>query len=126
MICTRPDIAYAAMALGQYNANPTRAHLLAAKGVLCYLAGTLDNGLCFTVPPPDIPSLVSPFIQNCALTDADWASDETDRKSISGYCFYHLGALVSWSSQKQTIYCRPTFSFPSVVTSSLTLRYDIP
>ena len=91
------------MALGQYNANPTRAHLLAVKGVLRYLAGTLDYGLRFTVPPPDIPSSVSPFIQNCALTDADWASDETDRKSISGYCFYHLGALVSWSSQKQKV-----------------------
>jgi len=33
-VCTRPDIAYVAMALGQYNASPTRAHLLAAKGVL--------------------------------------------------------------------------------------------
>lgn len=102
-ICTRPDIAYAAMALGQYNANPTRAHLLTAKGVLRYLAGTLDYGLRFTVPPLDIPSSVSPFIQNCALTNTDWASDETDRKSISGYCFYHLGALVSWSSQKQKV-----------------------
>jgi len=33
-VCTRPDIAYVAMALGQHNSNPTRAHLLTAKGVL--------------------------------------------------------------------------------------------
>ena len=33
-VCTRPDIAYVAMALGQHNVNPTCAHLLAAKGVL--------------------------------------------------------------------------------------------
>jgi hypothetical protein len=39
-VCTQPDIAYVAMALRQYNASPTRAHLLAAKGVLRYLAGT--------------------------------------------------------------------------------------
>jgi len=45
-VCTWPaNIAYAAMALGQYIASPTRAHLLAAKGVLRYLAGTADLSL---------------------------------------------------------------------------------
>ena len=42
-----------------------------------------------------------------ALSDADWASDEKDRKSISGYCFYFLDSLVSWSSCKQ---CRVSTS----------------
>ena len=48
-VCTQPDIAYVAMALGQYNASPTRAHpsLLAAKGVLHYLAGTSELSLVF-------------------------------------------------------------------------------
>lgn len=55
-ICTQLDIAYAVMVLGQYNAMPTCAHLLAVKGILCYLAGTMDYGLYFTVPPPDILS----------------------------------------------------------------------
>jgi len=41
-LCTRPDIAYVAMALGQYNTNPSQSHLLATKGVLCYLIGTMD------------------------------------------------------------------------------------
>jgi hypothetical protein len=44
-VFTRPDLAYTAMSLGQFNANPTRAHLLAAKGVLCYLIGTIDYAL---------------------------------------------------------------------------------
>jgi hypothetical protein len=102
-ICSRPDIAYAAMALGQFNAKPTRAHLLAAKGVLRYLAGTLDYGLEYAVPTSSIPPTVMPFSQGCALTDADWASDENDRKSVSGYCFYMHGCLISWSAQKQKI-----------------------
>jgi hypothetical protein len=102
-ICTRPDIAYAAMALGQFNANPTRAHLLAVKGVLRYLAGTLDYGLEYAVPTSSIPLAVTPFSQGCALTDADWASDENDRKSVSGYCFYLHGCLISWSAQKQKV-----------------------
>ena len=37
----------------------------------------------------------------CGLTDADWVTDEKDRCSISGYCFYFLNSLVSWSSTKQ-------------------------
>ena len=30
-VCTRPNLAYAAMALGQFNSAPTRAHLVAPK-----------------------------------------------------------------------------------------------
>lgn len=102
-ICTRPDISYAAMALGQYNVNPTHAHLLAAKGVLRYLAGTINYGLEYAVPSSSIPATVAPHVQACTLTDADWASDETDRKSVSGYAFYQYGCLISWSSQKQKV-----------------------
>ena len=77
-ICTCPDIAYIAMALGQFNANPTHAHLLTAKGVLRYLAGTLEYSLEYATPISSIPLTVTPFSQGCALTDADWASDEND------------------------------------------------
>jgi hypothetical protein len=100
-ICTRPDIAYAAMALGQFNATPTRAHLVCAKGVLRYLAGTVNLCLQFTSPLYDRQSNVSLPSFTRGLSDADWASDEKDRKSISGYCFYFLDSLVSWSSRKQ-------------------------
>jgi hypothetical protein len=101
-LCTRPDIAYATMALGQYNANPTRAHLLAAKGVLRYLLGTIDYGLeyNFTQAPVGPPaSVIIP--SDCAFTDADWASDERDRRSISGFAFFLFSALVAWSAVKQ-------------------------
>ena len=93
-----PDIAYAVMALGQFNASPTRNHLACTKGVLCYLASTVHLCLQFPTPPPLDP-YSSP--STCGLSDADWASDEKDRKSISGYCFYFLNSLVSWSSRKQ-------------------------
>ena len=100
-ICTRPDISYAAMSLGQFNANPTRGHLLAAKRVLRYLAGTLDLVLEFNFDGGAVASSVGGFLHNCAVSDADWASDESDRCSISGYCFYYLNSLVSWSATKQ-------------------------
>ena len=97
-ICTRPDIAYAAMALGQFSASPTRAHLACAKGVLRYLAGTVHLSLQFP-SPLSMENTSLPATRG--LSDADWASDEKDRKSISGYCFYFLNSLISWSSRKQ-------------------------
>jgi hypothetical protein len=100
-VCTRPDIAYVAMALGQYNASPTRTHLLAAKAVLRYLAGTPDLTLTLGMDRPDLSTPVQGFAMCCGLTDADWATDEKDRRSISGYCFYFLNSLVSWSATKQ-------------------------
>jgi hypothetical protein len=100
-ICTRPDIAYAAMALGQFNAAPTRTHLACAKGVLRYLAGTVHMCLQFPSPLSGQTSTLSPLPPTRGLSDADWASDEKDRKSISGYCFFFLDCLVSWSSRKQ-------------------------
>jgi hypothetical protein len=100
-ICTRPDIAYAAMALGQFNSTPSRAHLACAKGVLRYLSGTAT--LCLQFPSPATnPSPQSSILPSTrGFSDADWASDEKDRKSISGHCFFFLDSLVSWSSRKQ-------------------------
>jgi Reverse transcriptase (RNA-dependent DNA polymerase)/GAG-pre-integrase domain len=100
-ISTRPDIAYYAMWLGQYNARPTRAHFLLAKHVLRYLAGTRTLALLFGTPSPRIPSSLSGYIQNVGCSDADWASDTVDRRSISGYSFFFQGSLVSWSAVKQ-------------------------
>ena len=100
-ICTRPDISYAAMSLGQFNATPSRSHLVAAKRVLRYIAGTVDLALEFNFDGGVVPATVGGFIRNCAIYDVDWASDKSDRRSISGYCFFFMNSLVSWSAVKQ-------------------------
>ena len=100
-IATRPDISYYAMWLGQFNAAPTRAHFLTAKHVLRYLAGTVTYALCLGASSPRVPSTLSGYMQNVGCSDADWASDTIDRKSISGYSFYFQGSLISWSAVKQ-------------------------
>ena len=46
-VCTRPDIAQAVGALSKYMAAPTTVHWQAAKGVLRYVAGTMDYGITF-------------------------------------------------------------------------------
>ncbi|SJL05183.1 uncharacterized protein ARMOST_08551 [Armillaria ostoyae] len=101
-ICTRPDLASTTAALGQYNANPTRAVAAAVKGVLRYLAGTKDYALEYggdssssTLKEVDVvPS-------DIAFSDADWETGEVNRKSFSGYAIYVYGRLVSWSASKQ-------------------------
>ena len=40
-------------------------------------------------------------MQNFGCSDANWVSDATDCKSISGYSFYFEGSLVSWLAIKQ-------------------------
>ena len=82
------------MALGQYNAKPTCAHLLAAKGVLRYLSGTLNYGLEYSISDSSIPMTIREHINGCGLSDADWATDESDRGSISGYRFFMFGSLL--------------------------------
>ena len=98
---TCPDISYYAMWHGQLNAAPTRAHFLMAKHVLRYLAGTVTFALCLGASSPRVPSTLSGYMQNVGCSDADWASDTIDRKSIFGYSFYFQGSLISWSVVKQ-------------------------
>ena len=100
-ISTRPDLSFYAMWLGQFNAAPTRHHFLIAKHVLRYLAGTRTLALCLGAPSSRVPATLSGYIQNVGCTDADWASDTVDRKSISGYAFFFQGSMVSWSAVKQ-------------------------
>ena len=89
------------MWLGQHNSKPTRAHFLAAKHVLCYLSGTASLALRFGSPSALLRDTIAGYIQNVGCSDADWASDAVDRKSILGYSFFFEGSLVSWSATKQ-------------------------
>ena len=100
-IATHPDLSFYAMWLGQYNATPTRNHLLVTKHVLRYLASTQILALCLGSPSPCIPSSLSGYIKNVGCSDADWASDSVDQKSFSGYSIFFQGSLVSWSATKQ-------------------------
>jgi hypothetical protein len=100
-VSTRPDIAYYAMWLGQFSSKPNRSHMMAAKHVLQYLGGTKLLALSLGVLSSSIPDSFGGFIKSMGCSDADWASDTVDRKSISGYSFFFQGSLVSWSSVKQ-------------------------
>lgn len=90
-VCTRPDIAYAASLLSQYNNCYSETHWKAAKRVLRYLKGTID----YTIVYEKSTFCVDGYI------DADWASNQLDRRSYTGYVFKIGESAVSWESRKQ-------------------------
>ena len=94
-VFTRPDIAFAVSKLSKFNANPTTTHFKAALHVLRYLKSTRNYCIVYrrstTVPITDI----------IGYSDADFASDEDDRKSYTGYVFIVNGGAITWSTHKQ-------------------------
>ena len=89
---TRPDLAYTVTHLSQYNANPSVAHLQAAKRVLRYVKGTRDQ------------KLVYPFGQQLTLSgycDASYGNCLDTRRSFSGNLYQLGNCTISWRARKQ-------------------------
>ena len=94
LTATRPDLMFAVCMISRYMAKPTKLHLLAAKRILRYLRGTTALGIFYKKGGQE--GLVG-------YTDSDYAGDQNDRKSTSGYVFLMSSGAVSWSSKKQPV-----------------------
>src|SRR3954468_1715351 len=101
---TRPDISYPVHILSQFVSAPTTVHYSHLLRVLRYLPGTITRRLFF----PRSSSL-----QLQCYSDATWASDPSDRRSLSAYCVFLGGSLIAWKTKKQTAVSRPSFEAPS-------------
>uniref|UniRef100_A0A803Q0C4 Integrase catalytic domain-containing protein n=1 Tax=Cannabis sativa TaxID=3483 RepID=A0A803Q0C4_CANSA len=95
---TRPDLSFAVNKLSQYMQSPTIAHWCACKRILRYIKGTLNKGLVFKPAPR--------FVLE-GFSDADWACDIQDRKSMTGFCVQLGGNLISWGSKNKKQYPAP-------------------
>jgi len=107
-ISTRPDIAHAVHYLASHMQAPTHRHALAAERVLRYLAGTKSVGLVFGKHNGDSAGDsrgrgAQVQVDVCAFSDADWANNKRDRKSVTGWVAKINGDPVSWSSKKQRV-----------------------
>ncbi|KAK6120085.1 hypothetical protein DH2020_046215 [Rehmannia glutinosa] len=89
---SRPDVTHAIQQLSQFINDPYSTHWDAAVHVLRYLKGTPSKGLFYAAED------VYDFEAYC---DADWATCLDSRRSLTGYCVYFGGALVSWRTKKQ-------------------------
>lgn len=96
---TRPDLSYSAGLLSRHMHAPKMAHWKAAKGVLRYLKGTKELGICYEKGGD--PKL-------SAYSDSDWGQEKPERKSISGHVFLFAKGAVSWRSKKQSVVAQST------------------
>ena len=94
LTATRPDLIYSVNLVSRYMEKPGESHLSAAKRILRYVQGTREYGIQYK--RGEDASLVG-------YVDSDYAGDEDDRKSTSGYTFMWSGGAVSWASKKQPI-----------------------
>lgn len=92
-LTTRPDLAAAVNYFSQYQSCPTDAHWVHLKRILRYIKGTLD--LCLVYKADEAAAVLEVY------SDADWANDTSDRRSISGCLFKVLGCTIGWITRKQ-------------------------
>ncbi|KAL2232982.1 uncharacterized protein LOC110011587 [Sesamum indicum] len=90
---TRPDICHATQQLSQFMQFPSQNHWEPALHLVRYLKGTLYRGLHFNSN--------NNFTLE-AYCDADWVTCKETRKSLTGYCIFLGGSLISWKTKKQT------------------------
>ena len=83
---TRSDIAFAIHKVSKFMHNPMEMHWEAVKHILCYLKHTISHSLL-------IQPTASVTLQT--FSDANWASDLDDRRSIGAYGVYLGNNLVS-------------------------------
>jgi hypothetical protein len=92
---TRPDLKYIVGRLAQFQMDPAKDHMDCFKRVLRYLKATKHYGLNVDPNKGDLRMDI--------YTDANWCTDKTDRKSISGVVILLNGVPVIWKSKKQRV-----------------------
>ncbi|UYV66787.1 hypothetical protein LAZ67_4002857 [Cordylochernes scorpioides] len=90
-VSTRPEIAYAVSALGQFSNDPRRQHWNAAKRVLRYLKGTS----CLRITYRKSNEALHGYV------DADWGGNLVDGKSHTGIVYFLARGPIAWESKKQ-------------------------
>ncbi|XP_062075463.1 uncharacterized mitochondrial protein AtMg00240-like [Humulus lupulus] len=112
---TRPDMSYAINSRSQFLLAPRKPHLIAVQHVLHYLKQK---------PGRELPYKTNTTIKNSKLhppwntdytlqifCDADWDACPDTRRSITNFCVFLNGSLISWKSKKQQTISRSSVEF---------------
>jgi hypothetical protein len=105
---TRPDIAHAAGSLCRYMAAPTTEHMLAAKRVVRYLAGTPSIGIIYKKGGDTAEG----------FGDANYAADVDTQRSRSGSLVMKNGGALMWSSTLQTTVATSTYEAEHIASAA--------
>ncbi|KAH9124961.1 hypothetical protein AeMF1_004353 [Aphanomyces euteiches] len=111
---SRFDLVNAVRVLSTHLSNYNATHWKMAMRVLKYLVGTIDHGLVFDIRE------AKKYNGICIETyvDSDWANNEYDRKSITGYVTRINGCTISSKSEKQDIIATSTCHAETVAAST--------
>ncbi|GKE34269.1 hypothetical protein Tco_1453591 [Tanacetum coccineum] len=90
---TRHDISYAFHCLSQHMHVPLQSHFDVDLRVLKYLKLALGSGIGFSKSGNGFKVI--------AFSDSNWAKCLMIRRSVSGYCVFVNGNLISWKIKKQ-------------------------
>ena len=90
---TRTDISYAVSVASRYMDQPHEIHLRVAKRILNFVQGTRTHGIFYKAKYD---------LELVGFTDSDWAGDNTDRNSTSGYLFMFVEGPIIWSSKNKS------------------------
>jgi hypothetical protein len=91
MIITRLDLSYVVRVVSQFLQTPRKPHLDAVRRILKYIKHILHCGIFYEAKSQ---------LQVHGYTNADWASNVSNRRSISGFMFSFGSGVVSWRSKK--------------------------
>jgi hypothetical protein len=109
LTATHPDLMFVVSLISRYMEHPTESYLLAAKRILRYVKGTTKFGMFYRKGGDT---------EFCGYTDSDYAGDEDNRKSTSGYVFMMNSSAISWSSKKQPVVTLSTTEAEFIVAAS--------
>lgn len=93
MLGTRPDLSVAVNLCSRYQTKPTEKLWKALKRILRYIKGTMDFQLFYAK---------NNGAELVGFADSDWAGDEQDRKSTTGFLFKAFGSIICWNTKKQS------------------------
>lgn len=106
MICTRPDLCVAVNLMSRYQNKNNKELWQNLKRILRYIKGSLSYKLIYKKGTYE--NVLVGFV------DADWGSNEIDRKSTTGYIFKLFDkSTICWNTKRQN----------SVATSSTEAEY---
>ena len=93
LVHTRLDIAFIVGYVSRFMEDPREGHWAAVKRLLCYVKGTVDQGIIF-------PKTDGSRLQLTVFSDADMAGDIDGRRSTSSVLVFLGLAPISWLSLK--------------------------
>ncbi|GAA5917534.1 uncharacterized protein JCM6883_007146 [Sporobolomyces salmoneus] len=107
----RPDIAAAVRKVAQSLSSPSEEDWTAVKRIFRYLSKTEDFGIVYSR---------GQSMEMEVYSDASWADDQENRRSVGAFAVIVAGGVVSWRSKQQALIATSTTESETIALSDAT------